>query len=211
MAQAVPRRGRPRRPRPSHEPRESAPPEGPTPEEPKQDEEEESDGAEGIALGEDEFSRQQAIYAAQQRAMGCVPANQSFVAPHGRGSARAAHGVAPRHAQQGERAQAGEPCVVAVGEPAYRHGYERCRQGVCRRDGRARARRAAREWRRGRAAAVPPVRGAPAVPRRDRAPGALPARRGRAWRGPVATAVLDHDCAEPLCRWTNIYQWCFPR
>lgn len=73
VAHAVPRRGRPRRPRPSHEPRdggESTP--APQPEEQRPDEEDESDGAEGAALGEDEFSRQQAIYAAQQRAMGLL-------------------------------------------------------------------------------------------------------------------------------------------
>ncbi|WFD36584.1 hypothetical protein MCUN1_003467 [Malassezia cuniculi] len=72
VAQAVPRRGRPRRPRPSHEPRESVQPEGNAAEEAKNEEDDESDGVEGIALGEDEFSRQQAIYAAQQRAMGLL-------------------------------------------------------------------------------------------------------------------------------------------
>ena len=70
------------------------------------DDDAESEGAEGDALAEDEFTRQQTIYATQQRNMGYVAwLTQSSLAPHGRGAARAAHGIAPRHAEQGQCAQ----------------------------------------------------------------------------------------------------------
>jgi len=52
------------------------------------DDEAESDGAEGDALAEDEFTRQQTIYATQQRNMGYVALlTQTSLASHGRGAA----------------------------------------------------------------------------------------------------------------------------
>lgn len=49
------------------------------------DDDAESDGAEGNELADDEFSRQQAIYAQQQRNMGYVsaPLTQPALAAHG--------------------------------------------------------------------------------------------------------------------------------